>query len=112
MAMEKIKFGRKPKEEKEAEASASGSEHSGESEKRMVQMKPRDDGEEEPSAQEQMDTILRGLLNLRESMQRSIVTGMPLNVIPADYRVMSSTLAVMSNIEPETAKEFIKEGET
>lgn len=112
--MEKpILLGRKKKEEKAAEAPAGEREHViGEPEKRVVQMKPRDDGDEGPSAQEQMDAVLRGLLNLRESIQRSIVTGMPLNVIPADYRVMCSTLAVMSNIEPETAKEFFKEGET
>jgi hypothetical protein len=96
-----IRLGRKPKSEEGAEAGADSETQA--KQQVVMKQKPQDDGE---SAQQQMDGILRGLVNLRECMQRAMMTGAALNVMRVDYDVVNAALAVMSNIDPESAKEF------
>jgi hypothetical protein len=96
-----IRLGRKAREEEAAKAGADPETQA--KQQAVMKQKPQDDGE---SAQEQMDGILRGLVNLRECMQRAMMTGAALNVMRVDYDVVNAALAVMSNIDQESAKEF------
>jgi hypothetical protein len=93
----KLRFGNRGKDEV-AEGSEKQAEVREESETENVQQK----------VEQQFDTCMNQLVNMRECTVRSITTGVPLNVIPMDAQALSLIIQFISKADRESILEGLK----